>query len=77
MHLRLQPNHNGEIRELHGMVPVSSAPSVTDPKALSTWVAKSMVHLPWPLIDDNCDLHYHAFFPHHRRRVPSRSYYVS
>ena len=73
MDLHLQRNHDTELRELRGVVPTSSPEMATDSKTFCAWVARSMPTLPWPSLDDNWDLQYHAFFSRHRPRVPPRS----
>ena len=82
MDLHIQRNHDAELRVLRGVVappPHNTAPaplagSVTDPKTLCAWVAKSMTPLPWPPLDDGWDTQYHAFFSRHGPCVPSRSH---
>lgn len=76
MDLHVQRNHDTELGELCGIAPASGTDSVTDPKALCAWVAKSMPHMPWPSLNDSWDLHYRAFFSHHRPHVPPQSPHV-
>lgn len=73
MDLHLQRNHDAGLRELRGVVPTSSPELATDSKTFCAWVARSIPPLPWPSLDDNWDLQYHAFFSRHRPRVPPRS----
>ena len=76
MDLHIQRNHDAELRDLRGVAPTPPplTGSVTDPKTLCAWVAKSMTPLPWPPLHDDWDLQYHAFFSRQGPRVPSRSH---